>query len=122
MVGGTYIERVVSLPNYSKIVTFDITRPAFVEKVQNLTFTNGLLTQVNLKQDSELLAALGIPADLLKTVAGLPLSLMKFQTENVQGETGLLQAQMTLIQAQIDLQNKKNQSRTDQQFHNIKQD
>jgi len=121
-VGGTYIERVVSLPNYSKLVTFDITRPAFVQKVQNLTFTNGLLTQVNLKQDSELLAALGIPADLVKTVAGLPIELIKFQTQNVQGETGLLQAQMTLIQAQIDLQNKKNQSQTDREFYNLKQD
>lgn len=122
VVGGTYIERVVYLPNYSKLVTFDITRPAFVQKIQSLTFTNGLLTQVRLKKDSELLAALGIPADVVKTVAGLPLALMQFQTQNVQGETGLLQAQMSLIQAQIDLQNKKNQSRTDREFHNLKID
>jgi len=122
VVGTTYIERVVYLPNYSKLVTFDITRPAFVQKIQNLTFTNGLLTQVRLKKDSELLAALGIPADVVKTVAGLPLSLMQFKTENVQGETGLLQAQMSLLQAKIDLQNKKNQSRTEREFYNLRQD
>ena len=119
LVGGVYIERVVYLPNYSKLATFDITRPAFVQKIQTLTFTNGLLTQVRLKKDSELLAVLGIPADLVKTVAGLPLALMEFKTQYVQGETGLLQAQMSLIQAQMELQNKKNQSLTENKLNEL---
>jgi hypothetical protein len=122
LVGEVYIERVVYLPNYSKLITFDITRPAFVQQIQNLTFTDGLLTQVRLKKDSELLAFLGIPADLVKTAAGLPLALMEFKTQNVQGETSLLQAQTALIQAQMDLQNKKNQSRTDREFGNLKKE
>jgi hypothetical protein len=78
-----YVERYIYLPNFSRLVTFDITRPKFVTQVQSLTFTNGLLTQVALKKDSELLAALGIPADLVKTVAGLPLELFKVKVQNM---------------------------------------
>jgi hypothetical protein len=107
LVGDVYIERVVYLPNYSKLVTFDINRPAFVQKIQGLTFTNGLLTQVHLKKDSELLAGLGIPADLVKTVAGLPLELIKFKTENMQGENTLLQTQINQIQLERELQKLK---------------
>jgi hypothetical protein len=107
LVGDLYIERVVYLPDYSKIVTFDINRPAFVQKIQNLTFTNGILSQVHLKKDSELLAALGIPADLVKTVAGLPLDLIKFRTTNLQEEKNYLQAQIDQIKTQQELQKLK---------------
>ncbi|MBM4293554.1 MAG: hypothetical protein FJ126_01430 [Deltaproteobacteria bacterium] len=99
-----YIERVVYLPDYSRLVVFDINRPAFVEKIQSLNFTNGLLTQVHLKKDSELLAALGIPADLVKTVAGLPLELVKFQTGSREAEKGQLQAQIDQIRTEQELQ------------------
>lgn len=107
LVGNVYIERIVYLTNYSKVVTFDINRPAFVQKIQNLTFTKGILSQVHLKKDSELLAALGIPADLVKTVSGLPLELIKFKTTNVQGEKDLLQAQIDQIRTEQELQKLK---------------
>jgi hypothetical protein len=104
LIGDNYYERMVYLPNYSKLITFDVSRPAFVQKVQALTFDNGMLTSVNIKKDSELLAVLGIPADLVKTVAGLPLELISVKTSDINAQAGLLNAQTALIQAQQALQ------------------
>jgi hypothetical protein len=104
LVGDLCIERIVYLPNYSKLVTFDVNRPAFVQKIQSLTFTNGLLTEVHMKKDSELLAALGIPADLVKTVAGLPLQLIQFKSGNLEAQNTLLQTQINQIQLERQLQ------------------
>jgi len=72
----------IMLPNWSPVISIDITR-AFAERTQQLTFTEGMLTNVQWKQtSSELLAILSIPAETAKGLAGLPIDLFKFQVNS----------------------------------------
>jgi hypothetical protein len=92
------IDTIIYLPNFSPLMKFAITRPAFVEKITNLTFDKGVLTGIHINKPSELLAGLKIPSDILKSVAGLPLELLQFRVNYDQEYNNLLKAQIQEIQ------------------------
>jgi hypothetical protein len=100
---GSRYERLLYLPNKSPVIAFDITRPAFTEKVIKLTFTQGVLSEVYLKKPSEAVGALKIPADILKAVSGMPLELQQFRVNNDKAYNDLLAAQIQQIQLQQQL-------------------
>lgn len=106
---GSRYERLFYLPNKSPVIAFDITRPAFTEKVTKLTFTQGVLSEVYFKKPSEAVAALKIPADILKAVSGMPLDLLQFQVNNDKAYNDLLAAQIKQIQQQQQLNQLRNQ-------------
>jgi len=96
-------DNTIYLPNWSPPICIDINRPAFVEKVYSLKFQDGVLTEVYLKKPSELLAGLGIPAEVVKTAAGLPLDLLKFRVEYGDQYNKLLQSQINEIKNKQEL-------------------
>jgi hypothetical protein len=102
-------EKIVFLPYQAPIIAWDITRPAFVKQVTKLTFVNGVLTEVYLNKPSEWLAAVKIPSEILKAVAGLPLELLQFRVSNDQSYNNLLSAQIQQIQLQQQLLQLKQQ-------------
>lgn len=92
-------EKILYLPKPgSPILAWDLKRPAFVQKISKLTFTNGVLTEVYLNKPSELLAGLKIPSEILKAVAGLPLELLQFKVSQDKAYNDFLQAQINQIQ------------------------
>jgi hypothetical protein len=91
-------EKILYLPKPdAPVIAWDIKRPAFVQKVNKLTFANGVLTEVYLNKPSELLAGLKIPAEILKAVAGMPLELLQFRVSQDKAYTDLLQGQVDQI-------------------------
>lgn len=102
-------EKIVFLPYQAPIIAWDITRPAFVKQVTKLTFVNGVLAEVYLNKPSEWLAAVKIPSDILKAVAGLPLELLQFRVSHDQAYNDLLNAQVKQIQLQQQLLQLKQQ-------------
>jgi len=100
-------ERMFYFPNKSPVIAFDIKRPAFTTTIKNLTFTQGVLTTIELNKPSGLLEALKIPSAILKSVAGLPLELLKFRVERGTEYEKLLQTQINQISLErklLDLQ------------------
>jgi len=65
-----------------------------------LSFTNGVLTKIDLTRPSEILAFAKIPVELVKAIAGLPMDLINFKVENVTANTNYLQAEINAIKAQ----------------------
>lgn len=92
------VDTIVYLPNKSPLMKFEVTRPAFVEKVSNMTFDNGVLTGIHINKPSELLAGLKIPSDILKSIAGMPLELLQFRVNYAEAYNNLLRAQIQEIQ------------------------
>jgi hypothetical protein len=95
-----FFVKIVYLPNEAPIITLDVTRPAFAERVTKLSFTNGVLTKIDLTRPSEILAFAKIPVELVKAIAGLPMDLINFKVENVTANTNYLQAEINAIKAQ----------------------
>ena len=87
----------IYLPNEAPIISMELTRPAFADRVTSLTFENGVLTQADLTRPSEALAFMKLPVDLVKAIAGLPLELLQFRVQNIQQYNALLQAQIDEI-------------------------
>jgi len=73
---------IVMIPNWSPVISIDITR-GVAEKIQQLKFTDGMLTEVKWKKSSsDLLALLSVPAETAKGLVGLPLDLFKVQVQS----------------------------------------
>jgi hypothetical protein len=101
---GSMVSKTIYLSNEAPIISFEITRPAFVKKVVKLTFdNNGLLNDITINKPSEIEGFLGIPKSILKAVTGLPGELLKFKVENTGQEVNYLQNQINLIQKEQEL-------------------
>lgn len=96
----SYIKDVVAyLPNFSPILFMDITGAAFVRKVNNLSFDNGILTSFSITKPSQILAGLNIPLDILKSVATLPTELIQLKIDYSTAKTSLIQQKTAEIEA-----------------------
>jgi hypothetical protein len=62
-----------------------------------LTFDNGVLTGIHINKPSERLAGLKLPSDILKSIAGLPLDLLKVKVESAEQYNRYLEAQIQEI-------------------------
>jgi hypothetical protein len=89
----------VFLPNFAPIIALDVTGASFVKKVTKLTFTNGILTKVNITKPSELEAAILIPYNIVKSFALLPTEIIQFKYNYSTEHTKLLEAQAAEIKA-----------------------
>lgn len=60
------------LPDPSTLVEVDVRRGPCVKKATDLKFTSGMLTTNNLDKPSEILGCLGVPAQIVKSILGVP--------------------------------------------------
>lgn len=97
-------EAVIYVPNKAIINTFPLDRGAFIKKVANLTFDNGVLTEFTINKPSEALGAVSLPVDLAKLVASVPAEILTVKVNHANDEKSLLQAQQALLDAQKSLQ------------------
>jgi hypothetical protein len=69
----------LALPNKSPVLSIDLNRARFVQKITNLKFNDGVLTEVDIKKPSEALSLVSIPLDILTEVAKLPAELIQLK-------------------------------------------
>jgi hypothetical protein len=97
------LTKVIYLPNYSQPISIDVNRPGFVEKIQELTFDNGILKIVHVKRPSEAEGLLAIPVNVVKEFVGLPLELLQFKVDHGTVYNQLLQQQIQQLKNEREL-------------------
>ena len=97
---GNLTSRVIAmLPNDAPIFELPVTRGAFVKKVTELDFENGVLTQVKIDKPSELLGALDIPLAAARAILSIPAELIQLKIDTTKSQSELVKAQKDLIEA-----------------------
>jgi len=84
-----------------------------VEKIQELTFDNGILKEVHVKRPSEVEGFLTIPVNMVKALAGLPLELIQFKVDHGTAYNQLLQQQIQQLKNERDLMELKMKGTTE---------
>lgn len=100
----------ILLPNKSPILSLDIRRAPFVQKVTHLTFASGVLTEVHITKPSEILGAMDIPLNIVKTITSLPTDLIQFKIDYSSKQEALLKQ----LQSQLEAERALKQSQTPQ--------
>ena len=81
----------------------DNSRGVFVKKRVDFVIADGVLTGVEVEKQSELLAIVSLPVDILKAIASIPGEILSVKIKQLSDEKGLTAAQSDVIKAQIDL-------------------
>lgn len=91
---------IIEIPNFSPIFNVDVKRSIGVERGQLATVENGYLTKYDLTKNSEALAIIEAPIELVKDVGGIFPSLIGIETDRASNLTKLYKAQQDLFSAQ----------------------
>ena len=90
---------VMVVPSTTKLVCIDLHRAAMVEKITNITFENGMPTEIQLEKPSEALAFFEIPLTAVKTLALLPTELLQVKINYSSKEKELAAARKAELEA-----------------------
>lgn len=90
---------VILIPNGAPILSLPIRRAAFVKKVTNITFEDGILKEVHLEKPSEALGFMDIPVGIAKAISSVPGELLQLKVDYVKQDTALLQEQKNALDA-----------------------
>ena len=93
---GNVREIVTLVPDQRVTSGIDVARSTCVEANTALTFTKGMLTQVDLTRPSPVVGCLEIPLQVLQRIVQVPGELLKFETGNIDAERALIEAQNQL--------------------------
>jgi hypothetical protein len=74
-------------------------RRAFVASITKLEIEKGMLKGLHIEKGSEAEAISGLPLRLLKEAASLPQGILVYQSNQIQAETKLIEAQTNQIKA-----------------------
>ncbi len=97
---GVREERIVVVPDASRLAVIDLTRASFVNKTLTATFDNGVLNKVVLGKPSEALALAQVPIDILAAIIALPAELIQLKIDTSENQTKLSKQRTLEIQAQ----------------------
>ncbi|MCZ6795277.1 MAG: hypothetical protein O7J95_16855 [Planctomycetota bacterium] len=97
---GTTLRRTVLLPNEAPLLSFDVTRAAFVEKQTTLEFENGVLRRFSVKKPSQALALAGVPLEIARALASLPAEILKLRVDYSTKDAELAEARAAWFEAQ----------------------
>ena len=89
--------RQVEVPNRAPVFVVEADRSLFVDRVTDLEFTDGVLTNVSVKKPSEGAAFVEIPLAVVSAVVALPGTIMKLKINDANNQQRLIQAQTELI-------------------------
>jgi|GEM_PF-2593586 len=88
------------LPDPDEIHTLPVRRSAFVEKVNDLNFDHGMLTEVTVTKPSEALAFMEIPLAMAKAITDIPANLFQVRIDQTKNATAIAEQQQKLFDAQ----------------------
>lgn len=99
--GGKVVNReLMLLPDPDEIHTLPVRRSAFVEKVNDLNFDHGMLTEVTVTKPSEALAFMEIPLAMAKAITDIPANLFQVKIDQTKNATSIAEQQQKLFDAQ----------------------
>lgn len=92
-------QRFLLLPDERTEICLPINRAAFIKKITNLTFDNGILTEVHMEKPSEASGFWDIPLSIVKGIASVPAELLQFKIDYSNKEKTLADAQKAELDA-----------------------
>lgn len=87
----------VELPNAAPIFSVQVERSAFVERITDLDFTDGVLVDVSIKKDSELAAFFDIPLVAAQVIVKIPTQILQIRLNTAQNEKAIMEANTKLL-------------------------
>lgn len=87
----------VEVPNRAPVFAVEVSRSMFVDRVTDLEFDNGVLTNVSVKKPSEAAAFVEIPLAVVSAVVALPGTIVKLKINDANNTERLIRAQTELI-------------------------
>jgi hypothetical protein len=93
----------VALENVSPILSIGVDRAAFTKKQIALVFDRGVLKNVCIIKGSELLEAISIPLEVVKSIAKLPTEMLQIQYDQISKSAELARAEQALLTSQKSL-------------------
>jgi hypothetical protein len=104
MIDGVVGSTIIYLPNHASLVSIDIRRAFFINKVQTIDFNaDGSLNKLSINKESELLAISKLPVDVISAITDalrLRVKVLSAETQTVKNQTDLLKAQQQLAAAE----------------------
>jgi hypothetical protein len=89
--------RQIEVPNGAPVFVAEVNRSLFVDRVTDLEFSDGVLTNISVKKPSEIAAFVEIPLAIAKAVTALPGLVLKLKINDANNRQRLINAQSELI-------------------------
>jgi hypothetical protein len=106
---GRTFEREVLLPNGGPIVAIALDRAPFVEKIHDITFTNGTPSEISIKKPSEALEVAKLPLEVVGAVFRTVGELIQLRIDTTGKEAALAEKEVALIEARQKLRDAERQ-------------
>jgi hypothetical protein len=87
----------VEVPNRAPVFVVEVNRSFFVDRVTDLEFKDGVLTNVSVKKPSEAAAFVEIPLAIASAIVALPGTIVKLKINDAQNQERLIRANTELI-------------------------
>jgi hypothetical protein len=89
--------RQIEVPNRAPVFVAKVNRSLFVDRVTDIEFAEGVLTNISVKKPSEMAAFVEIPLAIASAVTSLPGLIMKLKINDANNQERLILAQKELI-------------------------
>jgi hypothetical protein len=100
---GRVFSRSISLPNAGPIVPLNLSRAVFVEKVHEISLTDGSPAEMKLKKPSEGLEIVSLPLEIAKAILQAPAEILQLKINQNDKEKELANSKNEKIKAQAEL-------------------
>jgi hypothetical protein len=94
------LTRQIEVPNGSPAFVVQAKRSLFVDRITDLEFIDGVLTNISIKKPSEMAVFVDVPLYLARAVVGIPTKALKIRINDETNRLRLIAAQNDLIVAQ----------------------
>jgi hypothetical protein len=92
----------IEMPNDAPAFSIEVPRSLFVERVTDISFNNGTLTNVQVVKPSELEVFVDIPLAVIEAVTAWPYEKLQVRINDINNQENLIRAQAALLQSQRD--------------------
>ncbi len=97
-------ERAVEIENASPVFSIGVDRTFFADRETRLFFDKGVLKNVRIKKDSELVGFVTIPLQIANSIVALPANIIQIRVVDLDNRKKLQAAETALLQAQLELE------------------
>lgn len=94
------VQTALSLPNKAPVMALDLARVSFGVYTNEITFHDGMLTEVKLAVPSSALGFMSIPIDIAKAIASIPAEILKVKLDLSSKEASVVDSQKKLLESQ----------------------
>lgn len=94
-----FIHRTIEMPNISPILSIGVERAMFTQRTTKLTFDHGVLSDVSIHKDSELVGFVKIPLAAAQAIVDLPTQIVQVRINDTNQQASLIQTQSQLLDA-----------------------